>query len=92
MKTYLGRPKKDWWFSYKIAYAHQYMAWLTIPYLLVCIAGVVSLIIRDGEPIGAWILVLSLTAALVWHNYTGFRCMYACKQAGIDYNKPWDEV
>jgi hypothetical protein len=93
MKTYLGKSKQEWYFTHKIAFSHQYLVWLTIPLLLTCLTKIVLLITSNGEPLGIWrLLILPITFALIWHIYTGFRCMCVCKQSGIDYNKPWSEA
>lgn len=90
MKTFLGQPKKAWFYTYKIAFAHQFFALIMVPVFL---AAVTLLCFAIAKGIfGAIVMGVIFSMALGWANYTGFKAIYLCKKAGIDYNKPWHEV
>jgi hypothetical protein len=91
MKTFHNRPKQEWRYTYKIAFAHKWFQFLIVPYFSVALS-ILILLIKDGEPISFIIFASCFVLALGWQLYTGYKAMWICSQIGIDYNKPWDEV
>jgi hypothetical protein len=91
MKTILNKPKSEWWYTYKIAFAHKWFQFLIVPYFSFALS-ILILSIKDGSPISFIIFASCFVLALGWGLYTGYKAMWICTKAGIDYNKPWNDV